>query len=378
MFKWYYNVSWALQLAVGLVLFGVTAVLEALVLAAYLDNLWLAVFIAGGLEAGKVLAVVLYRLLNGQSEVPYPRGVRWMTVGFRTFLLLLSAACSLMFLALHLDRPGLEQARAADLAAVETRYRQDLAAAQAGYAERRDRVLARFEEQERRERGSVEQRYLPRIAALESQLDTEMDRVIGGEFKGKRYKEIEARLAAEKDAYNQALATLERTAAERPAAVLERLEEERRAVATRLAARQDTDLAAIRANDYQGDPRVEHPMARAFVGILGAVFAHPPSTLQFAFYFALFLSLTMELGIWVAFEHLTLARLPVFTAGHRAELFVAGKEVETDSALRGFAIEDELIRAKVRHKQHGIAELLREAANEKLSEDGPSSRTVAK
>ena len=55
MFKWFYNLSWFLQLAVGLVLFGVTAVLEAKVLAAYLDDVWLGVSVAGGLEAGKVL-----------------------------------------------------------------------------------------------------------------------------------------------------------------------------------------------------------------------------------------------------------------------------------------------------------------------------------
>jgi hypothetical protein len=378
MFKWYYNVSWALQLAVGLVLFGVTAVLETVVLAAYLGSLWLAVCIAAGLEAGKVLAVVLYRLLNGQVEVPYPRGVRWMTIGFRSLLLGLSAACSLMFLALHLDRPALEQVRAADLAAAETHYREDLARVQAGYVERRDRLLARFAEQERREHAVLEQRYLARIAALESQLDAEMNRVVGGEFKGKRYKEIESRLAAEKDGYTQALAALDKAVLERPAALIERLEEERRTREAELTARRTAGLAAIRSNDYQGDVRVEHPMARAFVNLLGAIFTHPPTTLQFAFWFALFLSLTMELGIWVAFEHLTLARLPVFTAGHRAELFVAGKEVETDSALRGFAIEDELIRAKVRHKQRGIAELLREAANEKLSEDGHPSHTVAK
>jgi hypothetical protein len=108
-------------------------------------------------------------------------------------------------------------------------------------------------------------------------------------------------------------------------------------------------------------------MARAFVSVLGAVLQRQPTTLQFVFYFALFLSLTMELGIWVAFEHLTLARLPVFAAGYRAELYVAGKEVETDSELRGFALDDELQRAKVRRKQRGIADLLRGSPSDKLA-----------
>jgi hypothetical protein len=72
MFKWFYNISWSLQLAVGLVLFGVTAVLEAMVLAAYLESLWLGVFVAAGLEAAKVLTIVLYRILNGHAGVPVP------------------------------------------------------------------------------------------------------------------------------------------------------------------------------------------------------------------------------------------------------------------------------------------------------------------
>lgn len=122
-FKWFYNVSWSLQLAVGLILFVVTAVLEAIVLASYLESLWLGVFVAGGLEAAKVLTIVLYRMLNGQAEVPYPGGVRWITLSFRGMLFALSAACSVMFLAQHLDRPGMEQVPGTDLAAAERQYR---------------------------------------------------------------------------------------------------------------------------------------------------------------------------------------------------------------------------------------------------------------
>jgi hypothetical protein len=376
MFKWFYNISWSLQLAVGLVLFGVTAVLEALVLAAYLESLWLGVFIAAGLEAAKVLTIIIYRILNGHAGVPYPRGVRWLTLGFRGMLFGLSAACSVMFLAQHLDRPGMERVRAADLAAAETRYRRDLAAAQAGYIERRDRTLALFAEEDKREREALTQRYRPSIAALEAKLDAEMDNVVGGEFKGKRYKELQARLAEEKGAYDQALAALERAAAARPRDALERLETERRARRAQLAEGYARDAAAIRNADYQGDARVEHPMARAFVGVLAAVFERRPSTLQFVFFFALFLSLTMELGIWVAFEHITLARLPVFAAAYRAELAVAGKEVETDSELREFELEEAVGNEKARRKRRSIEDVLR-GGDSKLAERPDAPRAVA-
>jgi len=264
-----------------------------------------------------------------------------------------------MFLAQHLDRPAMERVRATDLAAAETRYRGDLSAAQAGYVERRDRTLARLAEQDRREREALTKRYLPAISALERKLDTEMDNVIGGEFKGKRYRELQARLAEEKDAYAQALTALERAADNRPADWLERLETERRTREAELAERYATATAAIRNADYQGDARVEHPMARAFVGVLAAVFESQPSTLQFVFFFALFLSLTMELGIWVAFEHIALARLPVFAAGYRAELAAAGREVETDSELRAFERDEAVHKAKVQRKRRSIEDLLR-------------------
>lgn len=117
-------------------------------------------------------------------------------------------------------------------------------------------------------------------------------------------------------------------------------------------------------------------MARAFVGVLAAVFEHQPTTLQFVFYFALFLSLTMELGIWVAFEHITLARLPVFAAGYRAELAVAGKEVETDSELREFELDEAVRSEKARRKRRSIEDVLR-GDDGKLSERPDAPRAVA-
>jgi hypothetical protein len=281
-----------------------------------------------------------------------------------------------MFLAQHLDRPAMERVRAADLAAAETRYREDLAAAQTGYVERRERTLARLADEDKRERDALTQRYLPSISALEAKLDAEMDNVVGGEFKGKRYKELEARLAEEKDAYAQALAALEHSAAARPDDALDRLETERRDREAQLAERHATEAAAVRNADYQGDARVEHPMARAFVGVLAAVFERQPTTLQFVFFFALFLSLTMELGIWVAFEHITLARLPVFAAVYRAELAVAGKEVETDSELREFELDEAVRTEKARRKRRSIEDVLR-GRDSKLSERPDAPRAVA-
>lgn len=119
-------------------------------------------------------------------------------------------------------------------------------------------------------------------------------------------------------------------------------------------------MAQIRAGDYQGDPRVEHPLARAFVNTLGAVFDEPPTVLAFVFYFALLLSLVVELGIWVSFEQVTLAHLPVFEARHRADIFAASKALEAASELHGFAMDTELAKAKARDRRRAIDDLLRE------------------
>jgi hypothetical protein len=116
----------------------------------------------------------------------------------------------------------------------------------------------------------------------------------------------------------------------------------------------------VRDSTYQGDPRVEHPLARAFVNTLGALFEQPPTVLAFVFYFALLLSLAVELGIWVSFEHVTLAQLPVFEARHRADIFAASKAVEIESELRGFAMDTEVAKARARDRRRAIDDLLRE------------------
>jgi len=108
-------------------------------------------------------------------------------------------------------------------------------------------------------------------------------------------------------------------------------------------------------------------MARAFVGVLAAVLDHRPSTLQFVFYFALFLSLTMELGIWIAFEHLTLASLPITAAAYSERLHSQRRAMETDSELHDLRMDDELLRAKVRRKRQSIEDALHAAESDKLS-----------
>jgi hypothetical protein len=292
-------------------------------------------------------------------------------------LLGLSAACSLMYLAGHLDRPALEQVRAADLAAAQARFQADTERERAGADARRSDALAALDAQDLREREVIAARYLPAIAALEQQLDAEMENVVGGEFIGKRYRAIEQRLADEKAAFERARTDHDAKVAARRAALLADLDGAEAAQAAAHTERRDRELAAIRASGYEGDPRVEHPLARAFVNTLDAVFPEPPTVLQFTFVLALFLSVTVELGIWVSFELLTTSRLPVLEAWHRAALVADSKAAETASALHGFALDGELVKARVRRQREAIEAGLREDAEDKLADGGSGPARAA-
>ena len=342
-------------------------VLEARVLSAYLGNRWLGIGIASGLELSKVLVILLYRVLRESPEAQYPWSVRGASGLFRLVLLGLSAACSVMFLAGQLDRPQLAAVRAADRAQIEQEYAHALAQAEANqardYAQARTDFIARTEQR----RQTLAVRYQPVIQDLERRLAAEMDNVVNGIFKGPRYLEWEARLRTEKTGYRDELATLNRE-----------IDQDRQRLETTWKTYQEQEiqrlnkdradrLARVRAATYDGDERAEHPLARAFVGVLEAVFTQRPSTLQFVFFFALFLSLTLELGILVAFEHLALARLPVFAAEHRLGLDLRQQEARTAAEWRRFTLEEALARAKVGRKRTSIEDALRAEVDDKLA-----------
>ncbi len=369
------KLSWSGQLLAGLVLFGVSFLIEALVLTAYFGNPLFGFAVAGGLEASKVLAIVLYRILREQTIVAYPRSVRGSALAFRTALFGLSAACSVMFLAEQLDRPNLGSVRDSDLAGVTAAYETDLALARERHRQRADQVRSDLAARDASGREALDERFRPLVDDLEQRLEREMDNVVGGIFKGPRYREIADRLEIEKTAYAAAVSELDQRFQRERNRLVHRLHGDLDAELQELIQVRDQRLAAVRSDNYAGDYRAEHPLARAFVGVLAAVFEQEPSTLQFVFFFSLFLSLTMELGIIVAFEHITLARLPVFTAEHRLGVSLREQEVRTDAELRSFEMDDELSRAKLKRKRESIEEVLR--GDDKLAKDDRGPRNAA-
>jgi hypothetical protein len=363
----YQKLSWSAQLLAALTLFGVSFLLQALVLSAFFANHLLGFALAGGLEASKVLAIVLYRILRGQHLVPYPAGVRWSATGFRIALLVLSAACSVMFLTERLDRPGMEETRRADLLAAQAERERALAHIEVRAKERREQGLAALERQAAHDRADLRRRFEPGIADLEQQLSLEMDNVQGGVFQGPRYRALDERLQREKADWASARARLIDRHAQQRAELLARIDRESAAQTDAATQHYAARAAAIRADDYRGDRRAEHPGAHAFASVLASVLEREPETLLLVFVFSLFLSFTLELGIVVAFEHLTLARLPVFHAEQRLDLGLREKRAETAAELAGFDLDEAVTKAKVRTRRQHIEDDLRELARGKVA-----------
>lgn len=348
------KLSWAAQLAAGVALFGISFLLEGLVLAAFLGNAALAFSLTAALEVSKALTIVLYRFMKNQTVTPYPASTRALVLSFRAALFLLSAAYSVMYLAEELDRPGLEDARAADL----KRLDEEHAAALARLREQHDgdlrQALQGLEERYRARAGAIAERYLPAIRDLEDSLDREMGIAVKGRFAGPRYREIERRLAEEKAAFERERARLGAQETQEQRRLSDTLAERHGRAQEKAEEAYHRRREVLSQDDYVGDGRVENPLVDAFITVTNRVLGTGLHTLHFVFTFSLFLSVLIELGIWVAFENLTLAHLPIFMAEQEVAVGLGQKRAATEGDLRGFQMDEALVQGKVSARREDI------------------------
>ena len=202
------KLSWAAQLAAGATLFGISFWLEGEVLTAFLGHTWFAFALTDALEASKALTIVLYRIMKTQQLVSYPAAVRSLVLSFRVALVLLSGACSIMYLANMLDRPQLEAVRAEDLRHLEQEHIARMTHLREEHEAGRAETTRSIRERYRRLVQEAEERYLPAIRTLEESLSREMGNAVKGEFAGRRYRELERRLKEEKAAFEQRIGRL--------------------------------------------------------------------------------------------------------------------------------------------------------------------------
>jgi hypothetical protein len=258
--------------------------------------------------------------------------------------------CSVLYLAEHLDRPNLQAVRGADLHAVESRLAEDL---ERLAADRRARLAA---EQARRESEYADARrdHQGQVEALEALLRAEMDRVVGGVFKGPRYQELAARLAAAQTARDAALRSLAERHA-REGADLNPAREYERARAEVLE-RAEAQRRAVREASYDGDDRTHDPRVVTLIRLAAAVFGRSLSAPEFVFGFALFLSLLIELGILLAFDTVTLAVIPALAAQHREEVLRESLLAEVGGTAERDGIRHREAMARVRAQAERIVE----------------------
>jgi hypothetical protein len=336
----FYRLTWHAQLAAGALLFVLSLAIEAAVLAQYLANAVLAALLALGLEVSKAVTIVLHRFLAGQDGGSYPVPVRSIVLVFRAALLVLSALCSLMYLAHKLDRPHLEAVRQADLASIEQAYTADHSRVEQQFAQQAaqaDKVVAaRFAQL----REQAADRYLPAIQRLEAQLTAEMDNSVKGNFVGPRYRAISSRLQNEQSAYRERLDELAEQEARERAETLDSLRDDQERELSRLRSSFEARAAQVREGDYTGDSRVENPMITAFTRVVHRVSGFDLDPLLFIFLFSVFISLIVELGIVASFETLTSSHLPILSAAHRVKLHVTKHQIESEGDLRAARIDD--------------------------------------
>lgn len=360
----FHKFSWALQFAAGVTLFGISFYLQGDVLTAFLGEAILAFTLTAALEASKALTIVLYRVMKAQQLVNYPRSVRALVLSFRIALVLLSAACSVMYLAQKLDRPNLQSVRAEDLQAIEREHAATLDRLRDAHERDRLRTASAVEE---RHKGSVQalhDRFQPVLQSLEQALDREMDNGVRGAFIGPRYRELQRRLDAEKAAHASQLARLGEAAAEESERRLDTLAERYRSAVARAEQDFRSRRQQLMDQSYSGDSRVENPVVYSFLGVLHAVLGLRVESLAFVFFFSLFLSVIVELGIMVSFENLTLAQLPIFAAQHQVALTLGQKRASTEGELRGFEMEEALGRGKVSRRREGMERRMDQAVAE--------------
>ncbi len=310
--SWFFKSSWMLQLLVGIGLFLCSFFIEYKMLQVFIAPAALALFLAVALETGKVIAIVWHYYLNHLSFSSYPVAVRLTSRFFRLGLVMLSLLCSQLFLNERLDRPNLEQVRAAEIAAVENSLRKDLDRVETRYRRRKSAITSRHNY----EYNAVNTACDERMVKLEALLLAEMDNVVSGVFRGPRYEEFERRLSEEKRACNSALEGLQ----QRQSSEIEQLEIRYDEHCQTILSAAEKKRGQIIANDFANDERVNDSHIVAFLKVTESLFTMTLKPLEFVFVFSLLLSLLMEAGIVLAFSTITVSIAPVIKAQYATVL----------------------------------------------------------
>jgi|GEM_PF-1771633 len=357
-FARFFKLAWAVQLLVGVALFGVSFYIENEILQAFFAAPVVALVLALSLETGKAASIVWHRYLAQGASEDYPPVTRLVSATFRGGLVLLSLLCSLLYLGVQLDRPNLNAVRDAELAAIDSELAQALARLDA----ERETRLERDQRLRDREYADARRDHQGQVDELEALLRAEMDNTVNGVFRGPRYQELETRLATarrERDAALAALSTRHREQADRLAAEFTQRQAEARAGLRKTAEQQ-------RAALYQGrldlDERTQDPRVVSLTHMIRAVTDWQLSPPLFTLLFAVFISLVVELGIVLAFDTVTLSMRPALAVQHREEVMTEAMMAEMNGTAEREGLRHRDAMDRVRKGGERIGERARAAA----------------
>lgn len=229
----------------------------------------------------------------------YPLATRIISHSFRVGLITLSIASAALLLTEHTNNIDSKLA-------VQAQKQQAIQQqAEKRVQKLRDKLeieRSDFTRNQTHERDQLEKQ----IGALDELLTREMDNQVNGEFKGKRYLELQAR----QEKLHSTLLQLQ----ERQQQDLRHYSEERNkafqtAEAT-IRLEEETQKAAVPL--LLDDPNSDNKMVRSFLAALESFVTYGvPTASQFIFAFSLLLAVLIELGIMVAFENTVVALAPL-------------------------------------------------------------------
>lgn len=358
-----FKVGWTLQITIGICLFVVCWWFEFLVITDFFSNAVVALFLTAALEGAKALAIAWHRYLSLRGG-SYPGQTRYVSAVFRVCLLLFSLLCSMVFLASALDRPNLAIVRADQLAQIKSDFESKSSQLLAAHA--REKKLQR----DRQSEALIESTdlYDGNIGRLELLLIAEMDNKVNNHFIGPRYREFSQRLQHEKLQRQQIFAEMSRTHQRNSSAMLAR----HRVETEELQRNYQQQYAHFSTHDFSDDERANNQRISAIISVTKQATGFSISPLQFVMIFSVLLSVTVELGIVLAFETIIVAMLPAIATQHEQHVRKASLEAEISGEHERDHIDHE---AKM-NRAKNTADRLVERARKSFSQEQHSAGAV--
>ncbi|MDQ2694749.1 MAG: hypothetical protein M3Z21_05100, partial [Pseudomonadota bacterium] len=272
----------------------------------------------------------------------------------------LSTACSVMGFAPLFEPPEVETLRQADRAEIHRHYAELLATEEQRFHRHRELALTELAARYRSLAEGVDARYLPGIRELERQ-----QRLALNDPAAKASAQrLEEQLERERARHGRERAVLH---AERRAEALSlgvTTDKARDKAVQHLVTARQAALDRTGRTDYRQDPRLRPVLLDRVQEMTAVMFDQAPPRQQLVPVLALACSVTLELAVWVALQHLALAFGPRLAAEYRRRLHRMQLGIELESELHSARLDEKLLRKRVEDVRQGLEKRMRRAVDE--------------